>query len=240
MKRTERHHLKENELERWTREAREMLEARGRDALVIVVALIVIGGGALGYYTWRQRVQSNAQQMLAEAEAVLQGEIVQPPPGQQQQWGTYPNERARSEAALARFNAAADAYPSTDAGLYARYQQCSMLVTLGRPDEAVTCYGEVIKRAGNGVYVQMARLGTAEAQARAGRFDQAISVFKELAQQKDTSLPLDGILMQLGRAYMDSGKSADARQTFNRLVEEFPDSAYASEARQELEELPKT
>ena len=28
--------------------------------------------------------------------------------------------------------------------------------------------------------------------------------------------------MQLGRTYLDAGKRADAQQTFNRLVEEYP------------------
>ena len=50
--------------------------------------------------------------------------------------------------------------------------------------------------------------------------------FKELAQRKDGPLPVDGILMQLGRTYLDAGKRTDAQQTFTRLVEEFPESPF--------------
>ena len=82
----------------------------------------------------------------------------------------------------------------------------------------------------------MARLGLAEAQARAGQYDQAINTFKDLAQRKDGPLPVDGILMQLGRTYLDAGKRADAQQTFNRLVEEFPDSPFTRDAKRELEQ----
>jgi outer membrane protein assembly factor BamD (BamD/ComL family) len=46
--------------------------------------------------------------------------------------------------------------------------------------------------------------------------------------------------MRLGRAYLDAGKRSDAQQTFNRLVEEFPESPYTSDARRELENLKKT
>jgi outer membrane protein assembly factor BamD (BamD/ComL family) len=45
--------------------------------------------------------------------------------------------------------------------------------------------------------------------------------------------------MQLGRTYLQAGKRADAQQTFNRLVEEFPDSTFAGDARKEIETLKK-
>jgi TolA-binding protein len=85
----------------------------------------------------------------------------------------------------------------------------------------------------------MARLGLAEAQASAGQYDRAIDTFKELALRKDGSLPIDGILMQLGRTYRDAGKKSDAQQTFNRLVDEFPDSPFTVDAKRELENLKK-
>src|SRR5205807_7250704 len=139
-----------------------------------------------------------------------------------------------------KLKAAADAYPSTDAGLYARYQQGATLIALGRPTEAAAVYQDVVNRAGNGIYGQMARLGLAEARARAGQYDQAINMFKELAQRKDGPLPVDGILMQLGRTYLDAGKPTDAQQTFNRLVQEYPESPFNGDAKKELENLKKT
>jgi outer membrane protein assembly factor BamD (BamD/ComL family) len=46
--------------------------------------------------------------------------------------------------------------------------------------------------------------------------------------------------MQLGRTYLDAGKRSEAQQTFNRLVEEFPDSPFSGDARRELDNLKKT
>jgi TolA-binding protein len=241
MKRTERHHLKENEIERWTRETREFFETKGRETLALVVVCVVVGAVGLGYYGWRQHVQSRSSEMLAGALAVQQATVTEATdPKAPPQPGAYPTERARSEAALAKFKAAADAYPSTDAGLYARYQEAVTLLSLDRPADAIACYNDIIKQAGTSDYAQMARLGIAEAQARAGQFNQAIDGFKELAQRKDGPLPVDGILMHLGRVYLEAGKVSDARQTFNRVVEEFPDSPYASEAQQKLDQLKKT
>jgi len=45
--------------------------------------------------------------------------------------------------------------------------------------------------------------------------------------------------MRLGRLYREAGKATDAEQTFNRLVQEFPDSQFVSDARRELDAIKK-
>ena len=84
------------------------------------------------------------------------------------------------------------------------------------------------------------KLRKARSLRRAEKYDEAITLFKELSQRKDSPLPVDGILMQLGRVYIDAGKRADAQQTFNRLVEEYPESPFIGDARKEIENLKKT
>jgi tetratricopeptide (TPR) repeat protein len=242
MKRTERRHLKENELQAFARQARETFEERRRETAVIVAVLVIVGIVGLGYYGWRARVQAKAHTLLADAVSVRDARIGPPPAAGTPPSGgvSFPTERERSEAALTKFKAAADAYPSTDAGLYARYQEAATQMTLGNPTQAAALYQQVVDRAGSKIYGQMARLGLAEAQAGAGQYDQAINTFKELSLRKDGPLPVDGILMQLGRTYLKAGKRSDAQQTFNRLVEEFPESPYTGDARRELENLKKT
>jgi len=238
MKRAERHHLKENELQRLAMQARGMYEERQDQAKWVVAAVGVLAVIGLGYFFWTERVQSRAHQLLAQANSVQEARIAVP--GSTDTAGTYPTERARLLAAVDKFKAAADAYPSTDAGLYARSQEAAGQLTLGNAAAAVTGYQEVIKRAGTtSIYGQMAQLGLAEAQARAGQYDQAITAFRDLAQRKEGPLPIDGILMQLGRTYRDAGKRSDAQQTFNRIVQEFPDSPYMQEAKRELDTLNK-
>ena len=81
----------------------------------------------------------------------------------------------------------------------------------------------------------MARLGIAEAQVMAGQFDQAIASFKEVESLKSEDVPVDGVLMQLARAYQLAGKTEDAKKTFKRVADEFPQSPYAPAARREAE-----
>jgi TolA-binding protein len=245
MKSIERHKLKENEFARSVAHAREVIGTRSRDlalmGVLAAVAIVLIGG----YSWWRQSRDAKANTALAAALAVYEAPVVPtaaPTPGSPvpvQQPGTFQTEQAKLEAALPKLLEAANKYPNTDAGVAARYQAASILATLGRFAEAEQRYQEAIDKAGRSIYGRTARLGLAEAQVAQGKYDNAINVYRELSTDTSAQLPVDGILMQLGRAYLKAGKKDDAARAFNRIVEEFPQSAYVTDAKREMEEAKK-
>jgi len=83
----------------------------------------------------------------------------------------------------------------------------------------------------------MAKLGIATIQIDSGRLDPAIATLTTLSQRTDLEVPVDGVLMQLGRAYDKAGKTADALRAFTRIGDEFPDSPYAGDAKTEADRL---
>jgi TolA-binding protein len=80
----------------------------------------------------------------------------------------------------------------------------------------------------------------AEAQVAQGKYDEAIAVYTEVSRDAGSTLPLDSVLMHLGRAYARAGKKDDAVRSFTRVVDEFPQSPYAADARRELEDVKKS
>ncbi len=248
MKRLERHRLKENEVALSVQRVREEFEHYQSQIIAAVVAVVVILVALGGYTWWRQQRSAKSRAMLDEALAIDRAPVVPPaPPGSPATPtspatpatatvpppGSYPTERAKLEAELPKLLAAANGYPSTSAGIVARYRAASTMLALGRSKEAIDQFRQVADRAGNGIYGDMARLGMANAEAAAGQYDAAINTYKELSVRKDGRLPIDGVLMQLGRTYQMAGKTNDAAQTFERLINEFPESPYAAAARQE-------
>ena len=244
MKRSERHRLKENEVALSVVRAREQFEEHKREIIgigALVCAIVVVVGG---FFWWRHHNDSQARAMLIDAMAVEQAQVVPPPappaPGQPANAadtppppGSFPSQEAKLRAALPRFTAVADAYPSTTAGIAARYHAASCLVALGRSKEAIDQYRQVVARAGAQIYGDMARLGLAEAEMQARQYDAAINEYRDLSTK--TTLPTDAILMQLGRAYAAAGRKAQAQQTFQRILDEFPLSQYAQLAKRELD-----
>ena len=245
MKSKERHKLKENEFARTVAHASDLMQTRGREvttyATLIVIALLLAGG----FGVWRQTRNARAAGLLASALAVEDAPVIAPSapaPGSPipvQQAGTYPTEQAKLEAALPELMKAANAYPSTKAGITARYHAAGALASLGRYAEAEQRYQEVADKAGNTVYGRTAKLGVADVQVLQGKYDSAIKIYQEAATDVKSELPLDGVLMQLGRAYLKAGKRTEAAHAFSRVVDEFPTSTYAADARRAMEEAKK-
>jgi predicted negative regulator of RcsB-dependent stress response len=239
MRAEERHHLKRNEFAIRVAQVTESMAAHRSQVVLGIIAVVVLIVAIAGYSWYRGRTSEKAGAMLGIAMTIYEAPIVPAPtvPGALQQAGTYPTQTARDEAALTAFQQIIDAYPSTTAGIAARYHHAASLMALGRLPEAERGFQAAIDAAGSTVFGPMAKMGQAEVLVASGQFDKGVQMFEALAADRDGMLPVDGVLMQLGRAYEKAGKAAEARTAYKRVVDEFPDSLYVPQARTELVKL---
>ena len=98
----------------------------------------------------------------------------------------------------------------------------------------------MVQKAGaKNIYRYTARLGVGEAQLAQGKGDAAVATFRSSSTDANSQLPVDGVLMQLGRAALVAGKKDEATRAFTRVVDEFPQSLYVTEAKEKLAGLKK-
>jgi TolA-binding protein len=236
MKARERHHLKQNEFAATTvRLASAVMDNRSR--LVAGLVVVAVAGAAIGGYAyWRKQRNDAAGAMLGDAIAIEQAQIIPAStlPGATQAAGTYPNEQARSEAALTAFREVEAAHPGMEAATAARYHAAGVLMAMRRYDEAEAAYREVASASDASLYAAVGKLGLAESLARQQKYDDAIAALTELAGDRDGALPVDGVLMQLAEVYVKAGRRDEARATFQRVIDEFAASPYVAEARQRV------
>ncbi len=240
MRREERHHLKENPLATGLQEFQVVLYRHGRKLAVAVVLVLAVALGAGGYFWWQQQRIDRAGEQLAEALLVLDGDMAAPDPGAEDAADGDTggeSEEASLEAAVEGLLAVADAYPGLRPGITARYEAAVALVGLGRPEEAAAHYQQVIAAAVGQLHGTMARLGLAETHVLRGDYDGAVELLQRETEAEESDVPVDAVLMRLGRAYELAGQDADALATFTRVVEEFPFSVYSSEARRKADAL---
>lgn len=237
MKAKERRHLKQNEFAETTAKVVSFAQEQ-RDRLVLggVIAAIVVAAGG-GYWWWHHHVNDEAGGLLGVATAIAGAPIAPPPtvPGATQAPGTYPTEKVREAAAQTAYQDVIAKYPSTEAATTARYQLGVTQLQGGAAAQAEQTFQQVVSTAGaNSVYGLMARLGRAQALVEQKKYDDAIKEYTDLSGQRDSSLPIDGVLMQLARTCQKAGKTQDARAAFKRVVDEFPDSPYAADAKTQM------
>ena len=239
MKAGERHHLKTNEFAVRLARGTELVATHRDRVMMGAIGVLVLIAAIAGYSWYRGNTSGKAEALLGAAMTTYEAPIVPAPtvPGAKQETGTYPNETARSEAALAGFQKILDEYPNTNAAIAARYHRACVLVALHRLPEAEKAFEEAAAKAGSTIFAPMSRLGQASAFVAGGQIDKALPIYEQLAADRDGPLPVDGVLMQLGKAYAQAGKTAEAKTTYKRVVDEFPDSNYVTQARQEMAKL---
>ncbi len=240
MKSKQRHELKQNEIAELAMRAMAWYEGNRSQAAAIASAVVAVAVLAGGYLWWQQQAANEAGALLGTAVAIAQAPIAPAPTvaGATQLSGTFPNEEARLEAALGAYRAVIDGYPGAEAALSARYAMANALLAAGRAAEAEEAFGAVVDGAGSSpLQGSLGKLGRGQALAAQGKHEDAIALLTELSADRESRLPLDGILIQLARTSAKAGRTDDARAAFRRIVDEFPSSAFASEARQELARL---
>ena len=247
MKRSQRHHLKQNALAAKIASSQKALEGRRREISILgaFAILLIVGSGI--YIGYQRSEQAKGTDLLAEALTTATAPVIPPPPPSDPsdpnsippaaafQPGSFTSQDRRAEAALVKFMLTAQTYPDNQAGITASYHAASILADLGRRDEAELQYQRVVDAAGESIYGRMARLGLAESKMYLGKVEAAIKLFEEEVSSTDSQLPLDGLLMQLGRAYLLANRSMEAKESFARIVDEFPESSYGLVAQAELD-----
>ena len=243
MKTTERHELKHNEVADTLQGAYLQLDRNRRTIAAVAGGVLAVAAIWGGYSYLAAQKEAKAGALLAQALVIAEAQVVPPvapAPGQTAPPaapGTYPTEAAKLDATVPKYLAAADAYPGTQAGISARYHAAAALTAQGKPADARTQYEAVIAADGRGLYGRMARLGLAELDVKAGKFDPAIATLRELSLDARGDLPVDAVLVQLAQAYVAAGKKTEAQQALARVTTEFATSPYASDAKKLLETI---
>jgi lipopolysaccharide biosynthesis regulator YciM len=80
-------------------------------------------------------------------------------------------------------------------------------------------------------------LGKADTQAHSGQLDAAIATWKEMSSGNSDDLPVDAILIELARAYVQKGNTEEAKRRSQQIVDQASQLAVPGEARTELENL---
>jgi hypothetical protein len=147
----------------------------------------------------------------------------------------YPNENARVQDAVTKFTAVAAKYPSTNPGKLARYYSALCLEDLERHNQAL----EELKKISGGSDKElsaMAQYQIAVIEVRTGKTDDAIKLFRSLADKRSAIVPRPLVLLELAGALRNSNPK-EAASIYEQIKKEFPDTSLADQADRELESL---
>ena len=214
MKRTERHHLKEDEMvtgfawfaEFYRKYQREIMMA----GVVVVIAAVIFA--ALLFV----RAQNLSAQSRSMGEVIsLSGDL-----------DKTPGNVAKLEALAGKGRAARLA--------------CLELASYwaGKQDtaKALSYLGRVPSAPKDLLYYQAQEL-TAQILVRSKEFDKAIAIYKKIQEESPKTYPLDAALYHLAEAYEAKGDKKGALDIYQKLQVDFAQSYYGYQASQKVSKL---
>ena len=196
------------------------------EAVAIAVGGVLLVGGFFVYREWQER---SAGKALSEALAVLETPLASDPPSvaTAKTFASAAERRAQSEKLLRK----AASHGSTPSGRAANV----ILAAEGSDKSAPSV--EVFEKAARqsrSEEAAAAEINAAKLLAAQGKANEAIERLKRAIESPKSAAPRDALLFTLGEIYEQTGAPADARATYQRLITDYPNSVYRSEARQKV------
>lgn len=240
MKRELKKSIKEDELVTGAERLAQWVAANRRLVQATALGLAAVVGGSWAWNAWQARQAREAEAAFAAALEVygapVRNELPEgnPPPA-----GATVHETAaeKFKKAAAAMDGVERRFASHPVGRRARYFAALARAESGDVAEARKLLEPMAAPGGDPLLTALARLALAGLLRKAGEPGKAAEEYRKLATDPGWPLPKDHALMQLAESLEEARRAAEARDAYKRVVDEFPSSIYASEARRRADSL---
>lgn len=146
----------------------------------------------------------------------------------------FATDTERLAAAEKGFQAVKSRYWLTPQARMAELFLARIAADRGDQAQAIKLLEGITSRRTDDPVVRLAMLDLVRLRVAKGEGVQLVAALEGMASGKDPRLPRDAALFQLARVWEREGKAEEASRLYRKLVEDFPDSPYRSEAQQRL------
>lgn len=233
-----RKEIKRDELASVMERGVEYAEAHARTLFMAAGAIVVVAVLTTLFFLYRGHRVEQANEALAQAMKVYQAPVdpAAPKPDDPES-PTFADSAARLARAKALFEKVRDDFGSTDAGNVASVFLGQIALSEGKPDRARELWNEFLDDHEGHLLAGEVRVNLLRLDRDQGKAKEVADKLTAMLDQTEPPLPLDVVLNELGAAQEKLGNKPDAAQSYQRIVDEFPQSPFAQEARQKVAEL---
>ncbi len=230
--------IKRDELANAMEKGVEYAESHARTLLIAVGTLVAVAVIAALWFTYRGHRSENANEALAQAIKVYQAPIdptaARPDDPDSP---TFADEAARMAKAKTLFQTVFDDYGSTSAGSVGAVYLGQIAMAENQPDRARELWKGFVDKHGDHLLAGEVRVNLFRLDRSSGKAEEVAKDLTAMLDQAEPPLPQDVVLGELAETQVELGKTQEAVQSYQRIVDEFPQSPYAQDARQKITEL---
>jgi predicted negative regulator of RcsB-dependent stress response len=233
-----RQDMKRNELSTALGKGYDYAESHGRTILMAAGALLALALLAGLFYMYRSSQADKANTALARAMEVYQAPIDPAAPKPDDPLNpTFADEAARQARAKTLFQELYEKHGSTVAGKIASVYLAQIAMAENQPERARELWNDFLDEHGDHLIAGETRVNLLRLDRSQGKGEEVAQTLTAMLDEAEPPLPMDVILNELAATQEQLGKKQEAVQSYQRIVDEFPQSPYAREASQKLSEL---
>jgi tetratricopeptide (TPR) repeat protein len=146
----------------------------------------------------------------------------------------FATDTERLDAADTAFKAVSSKYWLTAQARYAKLYVARIAADRGDSETAVRLLGEIASKRSSNAIVRLATLDLFRLRVAKGEGQQLVADLEAMISGKDPRLPRDVAMFELARMWEKEGKPAEAMKLYRKLIEDFPESPYRTDAQQRV------
>jgi len=235
-----RHQLKQDRFSRATIEAAERtvhwsVEHKSR-LIAAAVVLVVVISALLGSWYYIEQQDEKASVDLGKATQTLDTPVRPAGMPAQPDYPSFASATERATEARKAFQGIVNKYPHTRAADFSRYFLGVTAATLGDNAAAERAL-KTVAGYRNRDLSALARLSLASVYRNSGRTNEAVALYKELANKPATTVTKGTAEIELAETYQATGNTAEAKKQYEQIQKEDPKGTAAQLATSKLQEL---
>lgn len=199
----------------------------------VLGGLVALAAFVFGVAAWLDSRGAEANRLLARGIQLWQAPIAPTAPKPDDAAApSFATESARQAAAKKVFDELHDRFGGSEAADAASLYLAQIALGEGRRGDARQLWQDYLDEHAGSITAAGVRLSLFALDRGEGKAAEVEKEIRRLLETPEKELPDDALLAQLATTQEALGRESDAKLTWQRLVDEYPESTYAGEARQ--------
>ena len=233
-----KHEIRDDAFRHAVGESYDYVRGHRRNLLLLVAAVLLLGAGFVVWRTWHGRQESAASEKVGAAIKVYEAPIVATAATPDDaESPSFADEKSRQARAKQLFAAVASDYSGTGGAAIAQVYLGRIRMLEGDEAAARAVWEEFLDDHPDHMLAAAVRRTLLDLDREDGKGEQVVQRLRADLEKDDKPLPEDLMLFELGTTLEQLGRRQEAHDAYQRVVEEYPDSAWRGKAMEKAREL---